>query len=851
MVLILYFILSNGIKVKNISIQDYNISKLYIKLDKKLILNIKSIKLNNKDKYKVDKMKYIENMYQYIKTINNYLVYFESINIEKIIFNKKTTYLNFKNKIINIKNSRMNLKFTLNSLDKEIFINIKSYLKKYDLNISSELIFKDANNIVITSKYNKIDLSSLVDIKIGNKFIDFNITTNEVNNIEFIKDLIRFNDSIEDYMYKNISGIYKLNYLSGRFLKKTFKPLLETFSSNITIKNAKIKFNKNLEPIQTDLMNINFLKDTLYFNLNNPKYKYININKSNVIINNITKNNSNMDINIFTKSKLNKDILEILNQYDIYLNTIQKNGTTNSKLKLNIDLKTNEIKSIGNFISTDSIFQFNDVNIKTDCLNVTLNNNIIKINNSDIKYKNILNSIININIDTNLSKANGKIYLKKIKIENKDYSFFRLFNDNISLKIDFQDNLKLYLKKFDTLININKNISTIDILNIKKIVGYSDILKDLNISEGNISILLNNKNDIKIYSSLYNIDIPLSKNGNKITNISLEANFYNDNLNIKGLEDNLDINIYKNETLELNIKNYDILYNINENKSYKSKYKYVKLYGENSNIIINDYYKMISNNYNLDININKTIFNSIYKNGILKIYQNEHNYTKVEGYNLKSEFINNLFNKNLLKGGIVNIDASFYDNKLYGDIYLKNNKIKDLLLLNNLILFINSSPALINPLLIIPNTIDLILDSNLASINGYYIKNGSIKFFHDLYTKILNIKEINTQGINMDFNGDAKINFNKNIIKSKLKLSFFKSYANIISYIPILNYIFLDKDNKVSTTIDISGDIDNPIYNTNIIQDILLLPVNLIKRTIMYPNFLYNNIYENSTNIID
>ena len=103
----------------------------------------------------------------------------------------------------------------------------------------------------------------------------------------------------------------------------------------------------------------------------------------------------------------------------------------------------------------------------------------------------------------------------------------------------------------------------------------------------------------------------------------------------------------------------------------------------------------------------------------------------------------------------------------------------------------------------------------------------------------------------MDFNGDAKINFNKNIIKSKLKLSFFKSYANIISYIPILNYIFLDKDNKVSTTIDISGDIDNPIYNTNIIQDILLLPVNLIKRTIMYPNFLYNNIYENSTNIID
>ena len=55
----------------------------------------------------------------------------------------------------------------------------------------------------------------------------------------------------------------------------------------------------------------------------------------------------------------------------------------------------------------------------------------------------------------------------------------------------------------------------------------------------------------------------------------------------------------------------------------------------------------------------------------------------------------------------------------------------------------------------------------------------------------------------------------------------------------------------MSTTIDISGDIDNPIYNTNIIQDILLLPVNLIKITIMYPNFLYNNIYENSTNIID
>ena len=46
-----------------------------------------------------------------------------------------------------------------------------------------------------------------------------------------------------------------------------------------------------------------------------------------------------------------------------------------------------------------------------------------------------------------------------------------------------------------------------------------------------------------------------------------------------------------------------------------------------------------------------------------------------------------------------------------------------------------------------------------------------------------------------------------------------KDYSSVINKIPLLGYIFLGKDGDIKTKVDINGTIDNPVFNTNTIND--------------------------------
>ena len=55
-----------------------------------------------------------------------------------------------------------------------------------------------------------------------------------------------------------------------------------------------------------------------------------------------------------------------------------------------------------------------------------------------------------------------------------------------------------------------------------------------------------------------------------------------------------------------------------------------------------------------------------------------------------------------------------------------------------------------------------------------------------------------------------------------------KSLTGIINKIPIVNYITLGKEGKISTGFSITGDLENPTITTKTAQDILLSPFNIL-----------------------
>ena len=83
--------------------------------------------------------------------------------------------------------------------------------------------------------------------------------------------------------------------------------------------------------------------------------------------------------------------------------------------------------------------------------------------------------------------------------------------------------------------------------------------------------------------------------------------------------------------------------------------------------------------------------------------------------------------------------------------------------------------------------------------------------------------------------GSGTINFDTNQITLKLQIRTLKTFSNIIDWIPIVGGLVLGEDKRISTNVDVIGEIDDPQIKTNLVLDTLKSPLHIIKRTLELP----------------
>ena len=80
--------------------------------------------------------------------------------------------------------------------------------------------------------------------------------------------------------------------------------------------------------------------------------------------------------------------------------------------------------------------------------------------------------------------------------------------------------------------------------------------------------------------------------------------------------------------------------------------------------------------------------------------------------------------------------------------------------------------------------------------------------------------------------GKGKVSIKKNKIDLDLNLK--TDLGSSISKIPLVGYILLG-DDTISVSLKVDGKLDNPKVKTKLVQDIVVAPLNIIKRTILLP----------------
>jgi hypothetical protein len=146
---------------------------------------------------------------------------------------------------------------------------------------------------------------------------------------------------------------------------------------------------------------------------------------------------------------------------------------------------------------------------------------------------------------------------------------------------------------------------------------------------------------------------------------------------------------------------------------------------------------------------------------------------------------------------------------------------------NNLIALINTLPSL------------AFFKSPGFNEDGYEIQSGNVLFTRQ--GDILTIHTIDLDGVSADITGKGTLNLKDETLHVTLQLKTLKDVSGVIGKIPLVNHIILGDDKSISTLITLTGSIHDPHLETQVLQDTLITPFNILRRTIELPFKLFSD----------
>lgn len=806
-----------GVKIDNITYKQYSINGLYIKIDKKLIFEI--------DKLYIGDSKTTANTITDIKSkiskIPMILKFFQKIYIHDLLYNNDEISILFDENKLYIDSKDVKLIAKPHFISQSIKFNIETlYIKKYDINLNGQFIldyFK--NNAFYLGKLQYKEQILELNVKFDMNYIDFYINSNNLSNIKVVKDFITLDPSIEKWLYENVQGTHNIQYLTFKFDINNNKIIKNSIELDSNVKSAKIKFKDNLSNVIADNLNIKYKNGTLNFKFDNPKYKTTLLDGSSLNINNLDNNNDSiLHLNLRSNSILNNDIDEILQGYDINLPLKQSDGKLNTNLDINLNLNNEDLDIIGHFKLKNSNLNLSGFKFEVKNADVLLKDNIITIK-SHTTYmldKQLLLKEFNLIIDTSKQTASGKIDLDEFNIKTKNINILKLKDMKSDIYINFNNNIKIDLPSLMVSILNKEETTYIKCKNLAMYKDFSELLKDYEILDAKLDLEFAN-NNIALEAKIYKHASPIDSKS-----IYLLGFIENDNilLNINNKKMLIDIN--KNKT-QIDIDGINIIKdNIKETDENKKVDldSIFEVNARNSNILLGDNKQILSDKYSFIKHGNDIDFTSSYKDTKIKFYtKNKISTLKIS--NANDEFINSfLANNDFISGGSVDINANTQidnSNIFKGSVKIKDTNFKDFAALNNVITLIQSSSVIANPLLVLPSLFRIVKGD--MTLNGYKVLSGDIKYVYNHKDNFLNLYDIKTKGAEIDFDGEANLDLKNKIINSNIRVIFMKEISFLASKIPLVNKIFLDDSENISTNISIKGDIKNPVSEFVIFKD--------------------------------
>lgn len=871
LILILSFVLvlkllSDGFRIERFSIANVKIEGLYLKLDKKLILEIRHIDLTNmknapKEQSTPPKLSDITQIIRYAISLSSF---FQKLELKKISYDKESYFVHFDGNSFRVNVPYILADFSLETEENDIMLDIKILkVKQEDLIIRGKILYFEKGDIFA------FDLESYINNKKDNvisyqgetnfKYLSVVLDSTKLDSIDILAPYIKMlDDDVYEWMFERASfesiTINRAYLYTKHFNAKNIdKVINDNLYASGNLKNVRLNFDDDLSDITAPSVDVIFENGKLSFLTKDAKYAS-NADSANASRTNATNATSaniastkvskarvdlsgflapqtllsiNLDLN---ETLLDNRILEILQNYEVTLPLLQKRGINSGSLILDILLPTGKfetkVSAKGDIKVKDSIMEIAGVDLQIESANIILNEDIIEVSKAKVAFKDIMQSEVSLKADTNKKSIILDILPNIFRIKSGESEIINLNATPLKANIEFSDEFLLKIAPLDIVVNA-KNDDIFINANIANLLPFVPILTTLDIKNGFIELSIpQNRDSIALKAKINNLNYPIYYlNKNKLTSLQIEGAINKDEIILKDNSHKISLKIaLESSEFDLNIS--DKFIDINEILESKIPL-FADLFDEgeksNSHFFINGNnlsiglfgYNLPFEEAMLKTTQNGFIANGKNKNGIANIILDGKT-IQVEANNFNADFINGVFQKDMVNGGTFGVFGIYRNNRFVGDVNIFDTSIKDMATLQNILSFIDAIPSLV------------VFKLPGFTSSGYEIDEANIRIGLD--SNYLALENIDINGSSVDISGNGVVNLQNHDVNIRLELSTIKSLSSILNKIPIIGFLLLGEDGKITTDLTITGTIESPQTEISLLEDVAKTPLNILER---------------------
>ncbi len=810
--------LSRGISADRLWLGPVLVEGLYIKIENRLVVRIKSVSV------KPSANSVATSDYKELLWLTNHLNWmraFEEILVENLEVAGYDGRFIYKDKEFFVDTAQLAIRVAIKARDGELAAKVDELrLKGLDFVLRGDLradLRRERYEFV--GDFRAHELKGAARLRLEKSLLNYEIGAVQANSIKDFTDSLAaqtgMNETLKKWIYGNIiAQNYEINRASGKIDIKSGEIFADDIRVDAVLRGVDIRFHPDLEPVKADEIGVQMAQNQLIFSLKSPKYASKELDGSKVVISDIIGDKSALNLHIKTSAPFDEAMAQIPKAYGANIAICQLSGSLDSEFDLRLRFKDLELQTEGRFILNNAQITIGGAPFGSKIADIKLQ----KDGKIAISNANLYNEIFEADFGGELEPGTGgslDAVFRRISVG--DLVDINGLKSAVLLDLSGDADSKIRLNELGVLVQTGAD-TLINIDDIKPIIKYSKLAQTLNIKAGSVQIKDADKLSAKA-SVRFDLGL-LDERG---------AGYEGDDFTILKSK-NLTSIRSKSGKIAAQIRDKNIALSL-QNLRFKSgdaddkssfdagEYK-IHISGSDVGAILGSK-EVVLSSVNGDIAGSKMQLNGTLSKGKMQFLLAP-NHLKITADGLSSDVLNSFMGSKSFEGGEFSVRLEGADFKNFvGEVGAKKTHLGEFKGYSQFLAFLDAIPSLIS------------FKTPDFSDKGLTVNSGILRMQRK--DDALYIKGFELIGNSVDIIGSGVVGIDSGALDMSLELRVLKRASSVIGSIPVVGSILLGENGTISTLVRVSGTTDEPKYETQIAEDILKTPYNLIKNTLSLP----------------